>query len=113
MQHQHTASTESWLTCPDDAERWKRITDPRLNERTGRHEWPENAAKRVVGQKDNHPRTVSERVTAIHDLAAMSRSPWSRHRPAAPPGRWVQGDGRRDRPPHGQPCPARSVPPSG
>ncbi|TDC44020.1 hypothetical protein E1281_34625 [Actinomadura sp. KC345] len=35
-----------------------------------RHEWTEDAAKRVVGQKVNHPRTSAEKATAIHDLAA-------------------------------------------
>ena len=53
----------------DKHERWERITKPPLNSRTGRHEWTEDEAKRVVGQKVNHPVTVLEKVRAIHDLA--------------------------------------------
>ncbi|PZG21843.1 DUF6192 family protein [Nonomuraea aridisoli] len=54
---------------PEDAERWARITKPPLNERTGRHEWTEDAARREVGQKVSNPVSVTEKVTAIHDLA--------------------------------------------
>ncbi|MFI7443199.1 DUF6192 family protein [Nonomuraea indica] len=53
----------------DDEQRWQQILNPPLNERTGRKEWTEDGAKRIVGQKVNHPVTVVEKVQAIHDLA--------------------------------------------
>jgi Family of unknown function (DUF6192) len=54
----------------DDEQRWRQITEPPLVERTGLREWTEDGAKRIVGQKVNHPVTVLEKVRAIHDLAA-------------------------------------------
>lgn len=56
-------------SIPDDTERWRRITEPPRNDRTGRSEWTEDGAKRIVGQKVNHPVSVTEKVRAIHDLA--------------------------------------------
>lgn len=53
----------------DDQQRWDQILDPPLNERTGRKEWTDDAAKRAVGQKVSHPVTAVEKVQAIHDLA--------------------------------------------
>ncbi|MFC6879620.1 MULTISPECIES: DUF6192 family protein [Actinomadura] len=39
----------------------------------GRQEWTEDAAKREVGRKVNHPVTVIEKVRAIHDLAVYEQ----------------------------------------
>lgn len=54
----------------DEQQRWARIGEVPVNERTGRRQWTEDAAHRVVGQQVNHPVTAQEKVTAIHDLAA-------------------------------------------
>lgn len=73
---EHRRASVSWSVHriladePDAARRWALIDDPPLNERTGRREWTDDAAKRVVGQKVNHPVTETERVKAIHDMAA-------------------------------------------
>ncbi|MEV4222287.1 DUF6192 family protein [Nonomuraea sp. NPDC049725] len=40
-----------------------------MNERTGRREWTQDGAKRIVGQKVGHPVTATEKVKAIHDMA--------------------------------------------
>ncbi|MFI0425149.1 DUF6192 family protein [Spongiactinospora sp. 9N601] len=53
----------------DDEERWKRIADPPLDQRTGEHRWTEDAAKRLFGQQVSRPQTVQEKIERIHDLA--------------------------------------------
>ncbi|WP_159393942.1 DUF6192 family protein [Streptomyces sp. NRRL F-5755] len=45
------------------------IRQPPLNERTGRHQWNGDAAKRAVGWKTDIPVTAQEKVAAIRDLA--------------------------------------------
>ncbi len=45
------------------------IRRPPLNERTGRHQWNGDAAKRAVGWKTDLPVTAPEKVAAIRDLA--------------------------------------------
>lgn len=52
-----------------DEARWAQLDDPPLNERTGRREWTQDGAKRIVGQKVGHPITATEKVKAIHDMA--------------------------------------------
>lgn len=56
-------------SMPDDEQRWATITKPPEHDPAGRGEWTEDAAKRAVGHKVNHPVTVLEKVRAIHDLA--------------------------------------------
>jgi hypothetical protein len=55
---------------PVDKDRWAMIKRPPLHERTGTRRWTPDAAKRLVGWQVDKPKTVQERVEAIHDLAA-------------------------------------------
>ncbi|GAA3654897.1 hypothetical protein GCM10022224_017430 [Nonomuraea antimicrobica] len=79
----------------DDEARWAQLDQPPLNERTGRKEWTQGSAKRIVGQKVSHPVTATEKVKAIHDMATDEQvaAPGG-HRPVAPPGGRLPGDGR-------------------
>ncbi|WP_037568336.1 DUF6192 family protein [Phaeacidiphilus oryzae] len=52
----------------DEAERWAAIEEVPLNPRTGRRQWTPDAAKRVVGQRVDHPVTLDEKVQAVADL---------------------------------------------
>ncbi|MFF0018727.1 DUF6192 family protein [Streptomyces sp. NPDC005374] len=52
----------------DEAERWAAIEDPPFNQRTGQRRWTPDSAKRLVGQRVEHPVTVEEKVQAVTDL---------------------------------------------
>ncbi|MER5951187.1 DUF6192 family protein [Streptomyces sp. NPDC001904] len=51
-------------------DRFEVIFDPPLHPRSGRRQWTGDAAKRLVGWQVDTPRSVQEKVEAIHDLAA-------------------------------------------
>lgn len=53
----------------DPDERFARIQDPPLDERTGAHRWTPDLANREVGRKVDTPTSPQERIEAIHDLA--------------------------------------------
>lgn len=53
-----------------DKDRWAMIKRPPVDERTGQRRWTTDAAKRLVGYRPGTPKTVQEKVEAIHDLAA-------------------------------------------
>ncbi|WP_083268738.1 DUF6192 family protein [Lentzea guizhouensis] len=53
-----------------DKDRWAMIKRPPLDERTGTRRWTADAAKRLVGWQVGRPKTVQEKVEAIHDLAS-------------------------------------------
>lgn len=50
-------------------DRFERILKPPKHPRTGRFQWAGDAAKRQVGWQVETPRSVREKVEAIHDLA--------------------------------------------
>ncbi|QUI29461.1 hypothetical protein H9W91_00025 [Streptomyces alfalfae] len=52
----------------DEDERWAAIEDAPFNPRTGARQWTPDGAKRVVGQRVEHPVTVDEKVQAVTDL---------------------------------------------
>jgi hypothetical protein len=56
----------------DENERFAAIANPPEHPRLGRV-WTQDGAKRLVGQSVDHPVTVQEKVTAIHDLARDER----------------------------------------
>jgi hypothetical protein len=56
----------------DERERFAAIADPPEHPRLGRM-WTQDGARRLVGQTVDHPVTVQEKVTAIHDLAKDER----------------------------------------
>ncbi|GIH97966.1 DUF6192 family protein [Planobispora siamensis] len=53
----------------DEQARWRQITRPPLDERTGHCRWTPDAASRIVGYQVERPVSVKEKVRAIHDLA--------------------------------------------
>jgi hypothetical protein len=53
----------------DESERFTAITQPPVHPRTGRREWTLDGARRVVGERVDHPVSVQEKVQAVHDLA--------------------------------------------
>ncbi|MFE4825129.1 DUF6192 family protein [Streptomyces sp. NPDC056704] len=50
-------------------DRFERITNPPRHPRDGAARWTQDAAKRQVGWRVDSPRSVQEKVEAIHDLA--------------------------------------------
>ncbi|PAZ12918.1 RacO protein [Streptomyces sp. SA15] len=54
----------------DDAERFKAIDDPPVDDVTGTRRWTTNLAKKRVGRRPDRPGTVQEKVERVHDLAA-------------------------------------------
>jgi len=52
----------------DERRRWAAIGDPPFNQRTGQRRWTYDGAKRLVGQRVEHPVTVEEKVMAVADL---------------------------------------------
>lgn len=55
---------------PDEQERFDRLAEPPLIERTGEHRWTPDAASRIVGYQVKTPTSVQEKVNRIHDLAS-------------------------------------------
>ncbi|TMR09245.1 RacO protein [Nonomuraea turkmeniaca] len=53
----------------DDEERWARIANPPLDNRTGTRRWTDTAAKQAVDQKLVNTASVQQKVARIHDLA--------------------------------------------
>jgi hypothetical protein len=54
----------------DEQERFKTLAEPPFHERSRRHRWTLDAAKRKVGQRAGRPETVQEKVNRVHDLVA-------------------------------------------
>ncbi len=52
----------------DEEERFAKLADPPLHERSGTRRWTQDAAKRAMGQRTSRPETVQEKVNRAHDL---------------------------------------------
>ncbi|MFF3330503.1 DUF6192 family protein [Streptomyces sp. NPDC002888] len=56
-------------SIPEDAERFKTIDAPPLDERARVRRWTTGLAKKRVGQRPDRPETPAQKVAAIHRLA--------------------------------------------